>query len=514
MEQAATNTGEQGRRHAAAWGALLGYAATLLAIARNVLLVPAYLHFISLAEYGAWLATGAALVQIVVTDFGLAGVLTQRVSALHGARDTGRLGQVISSGIAAALGLSVILTALSAIGLAIFPSMKGLSVAENARVEYCFMLAVAANAIGIVTSTSYGLVRSFQHSLVAGVAIIVADLINIAITVILLLAGAGLYSIAYGLIARSAVAAIFLLAYLFHFCRKRLGLTLTFSWQEARVLFSDSWNSFWSAIAMRLQTQSNAFFVAVIVSPQAAALYGLTVRAHETVFALLGQVNAALAPSMAHLVGSGNLSRFKQLLPRMLPAVALFVAVSMAITLSVNRLFVSLWVGPGVFAGQAVSLLMGAAVWAASIGFLAYDSLYALGKFRLIAWVYVLSAVVHVTLLVVLLRFGLWMAPLVTLATTLLWGSVFWRQLAVIIRLDGTDFRLAVADALRTGLIAVLVVGGFLRWRWPVDSWMALVLEVGGCGVVFLSAALAFSSRTRVIIFEESRMTWRALFNR
>ena len=38
-----------------------GYASMMISLARNILLVPIYLHAIPLAEYGAWLATGGAL---------------------------------------------------------------------------------------------------------------------------------------------------------------------------------------------------------------------------------------------------------------------------------------------------------------------------------------------------------------------------------------------------------------------------------------------------------------------
>src|SRR5579862_9005453 len=94
------------RRRSVAWGLLFGYAGAFLAVARNILLVPVYLHFVPLAQYGAWLASGATIVQLLVSDFGLAGVLTQRSSALHGAGNSTALGELMGSGIVAGLILS------------------------------------------------------------------------------------------------------------------------------------------------------------------------------------------------------------------------------------------------------------------------------------------------------------------------------------------------------------------------------------------------------------------------
>ena len=66
------------RRLATLRSLILSYGATAVAITRNLLLVPVYLKFIPLEEYGAWLATGNVLAYLMVADFGLMGVVTQR----------------------------------------------------------------------------------------------------------------------------------------------------------------------------------------------------------------------------------------------------------------------------------------------------------------------------------------------------------------------------------------------------------------------------------------------------
>jgi len=500
-----------GRRRAAAWGAVLGYASTLLAIARNILLVPVYLKFFSLAEYGAWLASGAALVQIIVTDFGLSGVLMQKVSALHGARDSRRLGQVISSGIAASIGLAVLLTVLCVAGASFLPVMKGLDSLEVLTVRNCLLLAVGANAIGIVSSMSFGIVRSFQHALVAGFAVFVADLVNIGATLLLLMTGAGLYSIPCGLIIRSTLSAAFLLGYLTYLCRAKFAAKMTLSLPEVRELFVDSWRSFWSSLALKLQTQSNVFFVGVFLSPQVAAIYGLTVRAQETISNLLTQINSAMLPSMAHLLGSKNETRFKALFLRILPAMSLFAAAGLVAVVSVNKSFVALWVSPTAFAGQTVSLLAGLAVWVASIGSLAYDSLFAQGEFKAIARTFSTTALIHVLILVALLRFGLWAAPTATLVSTALWALLFWRKVLTKLKFSVRELRGAFTDVAITACIGSLSVFGFLHWAEQPTNWFQLIVVAIGIVAGFLLIVFACSARMRAVITEEGRVTWRSL---
>jgi O-antigen/teichoic acid export membrane protein len=509
----ATTTFSAGRRHAAAWGAAFGYATTLVAVARNILLVPVYLRFIPLAEYGAWLATGASLAQIVITDYGLAGVLMQRASSLHGARRTAELGPLIGAGLTAAVALAVALSLLSIAVYPLLPDIRGFSSSESKQLANCFFLAVLANAIGVVAATAQGIVRSLQRSVVAGSATLLADIANIVATLAFLFAGAGIYAIAGGLVVRSSVTTSILVLYIVFVSRRLLKVSLRFGWRESRSIFVDSWHSFWLSISMRVQTQGNVFFVGTILGPESAAIYGLTVRAHDTVLILLSQINNAIAPSMAHLLGSGNTDRFKTLLFRIVPALALFSALGMVVTVIVNAEFVTLWVGHSVFGGQPVSILAALAVWVATIGFVGYDSLYALGKFRFISRTYVGSALVHVILMVILLRFGIWTAPLISIISSLVWGTLFWRRAIAEVQLTSADCRSIIKDIVRIGIIAVAVVAAFSTLP-QMHSWISLAVEALASACLFLAAILWAARRLRNVIHEELRATLRSILHR
>ena len=73
------------------------FAARSAGSTRNVLLVPVYLAYVSTEEYGAWLATGGTLVQLLISDYGVSGVILQRVAASYGANDRVRLAGVLGA---------------------------------------------------------------------------------------------------------------------------------------------------------------------------------------------------------------------------------------------------------------------------------------------------------------------------------------------------------------------------------------------------------------------------------
>jgi O-antigen/teichoic acid export membrane protein len=512
MSRSEAPAGATTRRRAVVWGMLFGYGAIAVALVRNILLVPIYLRYIDLSEFGAWLASGGALAQILVADFGLTGVLTQRVAHRFGANDHDGLGPLIGAGLANGAALGALLTGLCLLLITVIPATDGLSPAAKHRVIQCFVVAVCSNGIGVLASSAAGIVRSLQKAAVAGATYLIADVLSIAVTVgALLLSHLGLYAIAFGLLARSALIAVSSLGVLGWLGHRYRALRPRFNWQESRALWRDSAHFFLTSVAMKLQTNANTLFVGMVVGPAAAATYGLTVRAHETVLMLLGQFNSALGPSLAHLVGENQIERFRSLLMRLLPATAAVAAIGMTMTATLNPTFVRLWVGPAAFAGSATSILMAAALWTASIAYVAYDSLLARGEFRFISTAFIVSSGVHLIAVFLLLPFGVWGAPVAVLAATLCWGGAMWwriasASIASVRELAELGRECAVIAAIATA------VGGLLFALYPaVIGWPGLLGEAIVGVFAVTGALLASRPPLRHLVQDELSLTLRTL---
>lgn len=509
MESAASTT--PNRRRAATWGVLFGSGGAFLAIARNILLVPLYLKFVSLAEYGAWLATGATLIQLLVSDFGLAGVLMQRSAALHGAGEGSRLGVLMGSGILAGGILSVVLLLGGVVTVGFLPIMGGLTVSEGETVTNCLYLAVVATALGIVAAIAMGLLRSLQRGAEAGSIAISAEIANIGLSTALLFDHAGLYALVWGMVARSV---IMVSASSLSLLRARGGVKFDASLSEVKSLFADVGTSLATSMAMKSLAQTNTLLVGVMLGPTSAAAYGLTVRAHETLSMFLGQLNAAFAPGMAHLWGSGNALRFRALLLNVLAGSALLAGLGVVAVICSNETFMTLWLRRPVFGGQATSILMGFAVWISQVGYVAYDSLYALGRFRFIARTFVMSAVAQLSLTVCLLHVGLWTVPLVMVAVSSLWAILFWKRVAADIGLTDADCNFAIGNLTAISTCGVVVAAVGLTISSLPESWDGLVLRATGSSITMLSLVLIVSGRIRTIVLGELRMTVRSFLSR
>ena len=482
---------------------VFGYGALALALVRNIVLVPIYLHYIDLSEYGAWLATGGALAQILVTDFGLAGVVVQRVAHSLGAADMVRLRALIAAGLVNAAALALVLTLLCVALSPLLPGLQGLSELQTHRVLQSFLIAVAANGCAVPGNTLTGIIRSMQRAAAAGSIVLIADLVGVVATVLALVSGLGLLALPLGLLGRSVTTVVGGIGVLATTWVHEKWPRLQFDRAQSMALWRDSLQFFLTSVAMKLQSNANVLFVGMISGPQSAAVYGLTVRAHETVLLLIAQTNTALAPSLAHLLGGNGQQRFRDLLLKLLLITAAISAVGMATTVALNQLFVHLWVGAAAFGGQSTSLWMGVALWVASVAYVAYEASIAAGQFSRIARTFISASAVHVVLLLILVRFGMWGAPVALLLTTLFWGALLWRHVARDIHFSGTEALGASAEIAKiVGICAAataLVVLVFPK----VASWYNLVAEGFACVSVSALALFLLRPHLRRLMREE-----------
>jgi O-antigen/teichoic acid export membrane protein len=497
------------RRRSAVLGMVFGYASLMISLARNVLFVPIYLQKIPLAEYGAWLATGGALALILINDYGLAGVVTQRISARYGAGDFAALGRLTGSALAIGAFASIMLSVISLAFVPFLPGLSTLGAQEAHTVVACFVAAIAANALGIIGATATSVIRSLQKVVLSGSIMLFAETVNIIVILVGLYAGVGLYAIAAGMLARSVIIMVASLAGVWLVCTRNIGAKIEIHAVEIRDLVGEASHFFLSAIAMKLQAQANVFFVGSILGPTSAAIYSLTVRAHETVAMVISLINGSLVPSVTHLLGSGNLARFRDVLLRLFISVTALTALAMTMTVVLNSAFLRLWVGAYAFGGQPVSILMAAALFVSSVGYIAYDALLAQGKFRLVSRVYFFTSLLQLLLLMSLLHWGLWLAPTATMLTTGVWGYVFWRSVGVDIGLTLSEARGLIGELMRLVAVSTAGVAGFLSFYPNANTWTGLVIEGLVSGACLSIGYLAFSHKLRGILLEEIGSTLR-----
>ena len=408
---------------AARWSLLFLYTSLSLVIIRQLILIPLYLRlpnpqhpFIEFHEWGAWEATGGVLVYLTIVDFGIMGVITQRTSAIYGAGNLQQLGDAIGTGLLIALALSALAFGLAASLAPFVPLALGLVGDEANRISWCFFIVASANGLVLFAAATGGVLRGFQRPIAPGLIWLLADLLSIVVTVCLLYGHFGLFSIAVGLLARGTFAALASGLACLHYCCFRMRLRLAWARDEARSFGRLAVTNFSARTASAVISGSDIFLVGAILGPVGSGMYALTIRAHDLVRSVAGNLGQALMPGMAHLFGEKDRARLSEVTFAALKLQAVTAAIGLGGVVAFNKSFLTLWVGPERFGGQLLTLLM--AVWCAGyiLGSIPAYLLISVGDFRALARVVWLEAVFRFpSSLICISSFGLIGSPIAAL---------------------------------------------------------------------------------------------------
>jgi O-antigen/teichoic acid export membrane protein len=493
------------RRRATLWFLALSNATLALAIARNLILVPVYLRFISIEEYGAWLATGAALSYLVLSDFGVVGVVMQGSGSAYGSGDKHALGAIVGAGLVLSLAISSALFVLVFLATPFVPRTMGFEGELSLRLARCFLIVGVSNSLNVVSQTAAGVLRGLQRPKLPGFVEIFSELFGILATLILLFRGWGLYSIPLGPALAIVGALAVNVGACLRWCVRKLDVPLHFRGDTLRKIWQDSLYQLLGTIALRVQARGDTFLVGWILGPHAAAQYGLTVRAHETVRMLMVSVGGALLPSLSHLYGDVDREKFRQTVQFTIGVFAVLSSVGMGAVIARNEDFVSLWVGPELFGGMALTVLMAIHGVLVTLGDGYYGALFAGAEFPRLSSVLLRTAALRAGLTMLLAQLGIWGAGA---AASLAGAYQLFALEAAASGTLGTDRRTRVGSARRVGQIVIppLAVAGLAWWLLPgAQSWRGLAVSAGGITIAAAFASLALNSSLRRALVEEAR---------
>ena len=478
-----------------------GYANLALLTVQGLVLVPLYLRYLGPQMYGAWLASGDLLGWLALLDMGIAGVVTQRMAAAHGRGERAELGEYYATGLVVQAVLVAALTGLAAATAPFVPGWVGIHGAEARLLSACFAVAGVATGLGILATLAASLPLAVQRMGFYTAATLATTLAGLVATLWLLLEGAGLWALAWGMLARTG---LLLLAVGGHaaWVLRREAARLRVRRHVMRDLGSLSWPALLSMLGSTAVTRCDALLVAVVFRPELAAVYVLTRRAAEIIAMFLARIGGAVYPGFAHLVGSGQLARARQVLAQLDRGYLALGTLAIALYLALNRTFMELWVGPAQYGGHLLTVLVGVNVLLVGRAAVITYLLGGAGEIRRGSYLIFFEALARAAgMLALLLALGVPGVPLAGIATTLVsaWLARTWLERRLQAPHAPGAWRAAIGGWAGH---ALLLAGGALAGRerlahsWAGFAAWAALLGAGGALLLLAldPAARAFAA--------------------
>lgn len=370
------------RKSTTMWNLVFHYVATILTFVSGVVLVPLYLRTIPVDVYGYWLATGNIIAWISVIDPGLSTIAQQRVGFHLGKGEY----KTISSTITVTLILSAIMgLVIIVVGGILWFFLGNLldpaQVSDWDTVRTAFIVSALGGAFMVasygITAINQGLQSSIGPGLIHN-GVFAAGLI---FTVVGLLRGHGLATLAWATVFRGGAMLVVSLAFMLWRTRK-LGIRPIGDLSSFREMLSLGGVSFLGRIPVLVGSNIESFVAARFVGAEFAPVLSMTRKVMDVCRLFAERPALAFVPSVAHLAGSGEYEKLGGVMRRLFGYCFWALGLLFAGFAALNHEFITLWVGAKFFAGDWINLAYCAGMVVA-VTIASFTNLcYALGNIR------------------------------------------------------------------------------------------------------------------------------------
>lgn len=477
-----------------------GYLSTLTSALIGIALTPFLLSKLGIVAYGAWAVVAETLSYAVLLDFGVTGALSTFVAVASGrepgSKERSELGGLASTGLSLQSGAAVLL---------LFMGLSGSYWFLNSRTQTFPLPNDAFAAIGtllLARAIDLGGAKAL-HAILVGRQILgplsffafISSLTRSVIIFIALLAGMKLLALGLAELASTLVmtSGIFFL-YLRHARDIPISLRLASRRHVPKLMRLGGWLTVGAASALLLQRADN-IVTGSILGPAAVTVLAVTRRAAEIFTSLLTQAINWIRPGLGQMVGAGDRS---QLLKTFLTLCGLVgvLGTSLAVcTMLINPYFVKAWVGPKLYGGNPLNLVLGALLFLNTITLPARALLTAGMHVRNQSLMHLAEACCNLLLSIYLtFQIGLLGVMLGTLIPRLLFSAI---GLVLLVR-KAYGFRISsifcamYKPVVLIGIPSSLALWVFLRWIKPAHLWQLLAPGLVGLSLCALTSWLFF----------------------
>lgn len=300
-----------GRKRATVLLALGGYANTAITIIQGLLLVPLYLHFLGSNTYGLWLASSGMLGMLLLINFGVGSLITQRVAYAYGQKNLRGVGAYFINGMFVYFCICLLYGAIGWILSFWLAGILKISGTESVLLKQCFQIAVIAMAIGIFNECLRSFSQAMLRPVIPLIGLVAGRVLGITTTIWMLFDDLGLWAIPVGMLIAEGLVLVINIVFVLSLIRKFVtsvklekNIITEYFRTSPALLFAKSGNA--------LSQESEPLLITMLINAEATTAYMVARKVADMVFQLISVINGSILGSFSHLAGEADSTKIKK----------------------------------------------------------------------------------------------------------------------------------------------------------------------------------------------------------
>jgi O-antigen/teichoic acid export membrane protein len=441
------------------WNIFFQYSTFILNLISGILLVPLYLKFIDIKEYGIWLATGNILAWIAMFDPGFGTLLQQKVGHYYGQKNTKVVGKYIFVGFF----INLIIVSLIIFGIFLLKNsifkLLGLS-ANYSSINFAITLSIIATFLNLISFIPSAINQAMLASVPNGLITVITNVLGISLTVFLLYNSYGILSLGVSILFRAILAFSGNFIYLFIRVRKE-SIKLSYDSEIRKEFLSLSVYPFVGKLSNTLTNQFSSFAIATIISPVTVTLYKFSTILPETCKMIFDRPTLSILPALVNLNSvEENKQKVKLIILRYIKFLIWGSGLYFIGFFIFNKYIINFWVGKSFIIDNKINFLIVLyfyiSIFTQSFNYL----IFSLGDFKKSQIILFIQSIFYLTLLFFLTKyfqlFGVILASLLSeMFFSLLYST---KSLINIINFTKNEIKILINEFIKIIFLILLIL--------------------------------------------------------
>mgnify|MGYP001178424591 CR=1 FL=1 len=413
------------KSRASIYNLIFTYISSFIQIFNSIILLPLYLSFFTLTDYGAWVASAAIIHIFLIIDPGLSSVTTTKLSQAFSADDDSKFQSIFLSGILLALFMALLTYILGMLLLSIVPSLIVYEGGRQDEIDLAMHINIIALALTPLASVLHSYFQALLQTFVGSVLYVCSIIISPFTIIFCLFNDWGIASLPMGIMASNIFAVFVYSLGIIYFWTKYTNTSffivknLNFStlFHDVKYLYL---KRFSSALSENLETS----FAGIFFNTQVSGSVAIIKKLISSIQLFSNGVATSTYSSLSHAFEENNPYRLKNALNKTLYATDLIQVIGICILFLAYKPFIFIWLGQEITQGYLFMILLAFSSFMYIKSNLLYTMLASNGLFKETSLIFVLEIAVRLVgtylLIKVISLYALPVAAILGSATTLL----------------------------------------------------------------------------------------------
>ncbi len=363
------------------WNFVFQYGYVLTNIFNSILLLPLYLKNIDPNTLGIWLATGNILAWMILADPGIGEVLQQKIAELSGKKETDEIGKLIGSGYIASALILLISIIIGIVSYFLINVIINKDVTQYPNLSLALIISIIATGMSLVSFSMTGINQGLHNTAHVAISSLSSNFIFLFTNLALLYLNFGVMSIAIANLCRAVFINVYNISAMFSLLKKQ-GVSIILSIKHFKGFIRIFTFTSASKIISGLSSTIDMVILARFISPAMITIYEINKRPINITYSLIGRHSVALMPVLSHAKGLGDKGVITKMISTQFKLYS-YAAIFTSCMFCLNYFnLITLWTGPGKFAGNNIMLLLVMNFFFGLIGYFMSNMGYALGDIK------------------------------------------------------------------------------------------------------------------------------------